>query len=134
MVHSNGTRFESHLFRIDLTGRKKYSGRPSDFRDVSAAGEAAARRAMPTRGAAASASKRAATSRVPPPARRAPWAGGDGGGQSAVGQLERLPLEPVATGAATPIGSEVFPENSLPASGLGFGLCTTGQTGKRADC
>jgi len=48
IVHSNGTRFESHWFRIDFTGNKKYSGFSADFRRVSAGGENAARRAMPT--------------------------------------------------------------------------------------
>jgi hypothetical protein len=50
-VHSNGTRAESHRFNIDFTGNKKYSGFSLDFRFVSAAGEFAARRAMPTSGA-----------------------------------------------------------------------------------
>jgi hypothetical protein len=48
IVHSNGTRFESQRFRIDFTGSKKYSGRSADFLCVSAGGEDAARRAMPT--------------------------------------------------------------------------------------
>src|SRR5438034_5967491 len=48
MVHSNGTRSESHRFKIDFTGKTKYSGRSADLLVVSAGGEAAARRAMPT--------------------------------------------------------------------------------------
>jgi hypothetical protein len=51
MVQSNGTRSESHRFKIDFTGNKKYSGFSADFLRVSAAGEFAARRAMPTSGA-----------------------------------------------------------------------------------
>src|SRR5882672_5913800 len=53
MVQSKGTRLDSHLLRIDFTGRRKYSGRSSDARRVGAAGEIEARRAMPTSGAAA---------------------------------------------------------------------------------
>src|SRR5258707_9675896 len=48
MVHSKGTRFESQRFRIDFPGSTKYSGFSADFRRVSAGGEDAARRAMPT--------------------------------------------------------------------------------------
>jgi len=48
MVHSNGTRWESQRFKIDFTGSTKYSGFSADFRSVSAGGEDAARRAMPT--------------------------------------------------------------------------------------
>src|SRR5258708_1980933 len=51
MVQSKGTRPDSHLFKIDFTGSRKYSGRSSDFRRVGAAGEIEARRAMPTSGA-----------------------------------------------------------------------------------
>jgi hypothetical protein len=43
-VHRNGTLAELHWFRIDLTGRRKYSVP----RLASAQGEEAARRAMPT--------------------------------------------------------------------------------------
>src|ERR1700686_5320930 len=50
MVHSNGTRRESQRFRIDLTGNKKYSGRSVEVRRVSAGGDFAARRAIPTSG------------------------------------------------------------------------------------
>src|SRR5260370_34809599 len=48
MVHSNGTRWESQRFKIDFTGSTKYSGFSADFRSVSAGGDDAARRAMPT--------------------------------------------------------------------------------------
>src|ERR1700687_6010191 len=48
MVHSKGTRCESHRFRIDLTGSTKYCGRSIDFRRDSAGGDFAARRAIPT--------------------------------------------------------------------------------------
>src|SRR5271155_3484447 len=44
MVQRNGMRFDSQEFRIDLTGRRKYSVP----RLASAQGEEAARRAMPT--------------------------------------------------------------------------------------
>lgn len=53
MVHSKGTRLELQRFRIERTGKRKYSGRSSERRLVSAAGEIDARRAMPTSGAAA---------------------------------------------------------------------------------
>jgi hypothetical protein len=71
MVQSNGTRCESHLFNIDFTGSRKYSGFSRDFLPLSAAGEFAARRAMPTSGA------------------RGVWS--CGGGQSAEG-FSGLPL------------------------------------------
>src|ERR1700730_14587925 len=117
MVHSNGTRFESHRFRIERTGSRKYSGRSSELRDVSAAGEQAARRAKPTSGVSAS--------RVQPsPRRGAPPVAGSGGGQSAAGLLELLPPGPVSTEALTPT-------TSSPDRGFaGFGLCASGQTGK----
>src|SRR5205807_1401617 len=44
MVQSKGTRPDSHLFKMDFTGRRKYSGRSSDLRCVGAAGEMEARR------------------------------------------------------------------------------------------
>jgi hypothetical protein len=71
MVQSNGTRWESQRFKIDFTGKKKYSGFSRELLRVWATGEAAARRAMPTSGA------------------RGVWS--CGGGQSAVGP-SRLPL------------------------------------------
>src|SRR5271156_1685243 len=58
MVHSNGTRLELQRFKIERTGKRKYSGRSSERRLVSAAGEIDARRAMPTSGAAAVAARR----------------------------------------------------------------------------
>src|ERR1700693_2048326 len=45
MVQENGTRFESQWFRIERTGKRKYSVP----RLASASGEEKARRAMPTR-------------------------------------------------------------------------------------
>jgi hypothetical protein len=75
IVHSNGTLSDSHRFKIDFTGNKKYSGFSFDFRFVSAVGEEAARRAMPTSGAGAV------------------WS--SGGGQSAVA-LSTLRLGPPA--------------------------------------
>src|SRR5271170_8480437 len=91
MVQSNGTRFESQRFRIDFTGSKKYTGFSADFLRVSAKGEFAARRAMPTSGA------------------RGVWS--CGGGQSAVG-FSRLPLhQPASPGARVPasaVGSGVI--------------------------
>src|SRR6266849_11047445 len=84
MVHSNGMRFESHRFRIDFTGSKKYSGFSADFRRVSAGGDNAARRAMPTSGAA--------TVRTGPVARFwVPCWVLHAGGQSVVGRFELLP-------------------------------------------
>src|SRR5258708_5344048 len=52
MVQSKGTRPDSHLLRMDFTGRRKYSGRSPDVRRVGVAGEMEARGAMPTSGAA----------------------------------------------------------------------------------
>src|SRR5215475_12872081 len=57
MVQSNGTRFESHRFKSDFTGKKKYSGRSPDLRRVGATREIEARRAMPTSGAEACSSQ-----------------------------------------------------------------------------
>src|SRR5689334_23499574 len=54
MVQSKGTRLDSQRLRIDLTGKKKYSGRSWDLRRVGAEGEMEARRAMPTSGAGVS--------------------------------------------------------------------------------
>src|SRR5215470_9069616 len=48
MVHSNGTRFESHRFKIERTGSTKYSGLCGEALREPAGGEDAARRAMPT--------------------------------------------------------------------------------------
>src|ERR1700676_3050015 len=100
MVHSNGTHFESQRFKIERTGSKKYSGRSAETRLVSATGEMAASRAMPTSCVRASDGNIAAASRV----RSSDWRGAPSmnefaGGQSGEGQPERLPLEPVAIGA-----------------------------------
>src|SRR6516162_2302526 len=69
---------------MDFTGKKKYSGFPAELRFVCAAGEAAARRAMPASG----------TEGV--------W--GCGGGQSAEG-LPRLPMYPPGPSARAPASS-----------------------------
>src|SRR5690242_14113438 len=116
MVHSNGTRWESQRFRMDFTGRTKYSGRSADFLFVSAGGEVAARRAMPTSRALAHSLRFAAEFRT---GLRAGFclasSAGDAGGQSAVLQSEMLPRWP-ATGAR------------LPATR--FGLRSSGHSGK----
>ena len=94
MVQSKGTRFESQRFRIDFTGKKKYSGFPAELRFVCAAGDFAARRAMPTSGSGAVARC--------------------GGGQSAEG-LSRLPVhqpgEPWARAPASGFGSWASEQN-----------------------
>src|SRR2546423_4675131 len=95
MVHSEGTRSESQRFRMDRTGSRKYSGRSGEFRCVSATGELAARRAMPT--------SFAADPRVRSSKRGTPWLIGSGGGQSAVGQPGLLSRGPVAAGAKSPL-------------------------------
>src|SRR5579859_6238056 len=127
MVQSNGTRAESQRFRIDFTGNRKYSGRSGDFRWLSAGGEHAARRAMPTSGTTAF--------RVRPSARLAKPRGTAsceaGGGQSAVGQPEMLPIKPALVGASTFIWRS---PGELPA--FGVGLVALGLTGKSdaVDC
>src|SRR5579859_502102 len=127
MVQSNGTRDESQRFRIDFTGRRKYSGRPADFRWLSAGGEHAARRAMPTSGTAAF--------RVRPSARLLEPCGTAsceaGGGQSAVGQPEMLPPKPALVEAST---FKWRPPGEAPA--FGVGLVAEGLTGKSVavDC
>src|SRR5690348_11939381 len=116
MVHSNGTRWESQRFRMDFTGRTKYSGRSADFLFVSAGGEVAARRAMPTSRALARSLGFAAEFRTGLRARFCPASSaGDAGGQSVVLQSEMLPRWP-ATGAR------------LPATC--FGLRSSGHSGK----
>src|SRR6266581_5827902 len=136
IVHSNGTRFESHRFRIDFTGSTKYSGRSSDFLRVAAGGEDAARRAMPTSRALARSCGAAAASRVQPFARF--WESGeteDGGGQSAVGQPELLPPGLLATGASTVLRSHVTKtasRSSVKRPAIpGFGLWSSGHSRKR---
>src|SRR2546423_11208881 len=96
MVHSEGTRSESQRFRMDRTGSRKYSGRSGEFRCVSATGELAARRAMPT--------SFAADPRVRSSKRGTPWLTGSGGGQSAVGQPGLLSRGPVAAGGRAGLG------------------------------
>src|SRR5271163_217651 len=87
MVHSNGTRLELQRFKIERTGSRKYSGRSSERRLVSAAGEIDARRAMPTSGAVAVAARRgpAVAGAVTKPASPAA-----SGGQPAEGRCELL--------------------------------------------
>src|SRR6266478_1533466 len=132
MVQSKGTRFDSHLFKIDFTGKRKYSGRSSDLRRVGAGGEIEARRAMPTSGAAPSGARPGTTSFAAttasfwkPCGLRSGWpqAAGAGGGQSA----------PLLNGTM----SETISEKGLPGPESGasssvrvFGL-RSGQTGKR---
>src|SRR5580692_12317414 len=96
MVHSNGTRFESQRFKIDFTGKTKYSGFSAEFRRVSARGEDAARRAMPTSRACARSCGTAATFRTGPCARLwVPCEAIDDGGQSVVERSEMLPRSTV---------------------------------------
>src|SRR5215467_4590387 len=102
MVHSKGTRCESQRFKIDFTGRTKYSGRSADFLLVSAGAEAAARRAMPTSRALARLLESAAKFRTGLGERS--WARSpacDAGGQSVVVRSDMLPRWP-ATGARSP--------------------------------
>src|ERR1700740_525324 len=105
MVHSNGTRSESQRFRIDFTGSRKYSGFSCDFLLVSAGGEEAARRAMPTSGAAAPRS-------IPSSQPIGLWGICDSGGQSLVAWIEALPRW-LASGARRPADGA-----GLAASGL----------------
>jgi|SRR5690242_3291787 len=115
MVHSKGTRSESHLFRIDRTGRAKYSGRSRELLRLSAGGEEAARRAMPTSGAGAPGSAEAAASRRPPGRLGKRSCAAAGGGQSAL-RFGVLLLPGHSSGAS-------------PGTPL-FGLCS-GRIGKR---
>src|SRR2546430_4707552 len=97
MVHSNGTRSESHRFKIDFTGKTKYSGRSADLLVVSAGGEAAARRAMPTSRAWARLLGSAAEFRTG----LLEWFGGrsvatGAGGQSGVARSALLPCWPAS--------------------------------------
>src|SRR5215467_5893084 len=99
MVQSNGTRWESHRFRIDFTGSTKYSGRSPDFLFVSAGGEEAARRAMPTSRTCARSLEFTARFRTESSGRlRIPPEIPDAGGQSVVWGSEIAPCWP-ATGA-----------------------------------
>src|ERR1700722_16088309 len=118
MVHSNGTRRESQRFRIDLTGNKKYSGRSAEIRRVSAGGDFAARRAIPTSGGFTPPVGSTTAARVPvcgrfwEPAETA----GDGG-QSATFVPGLLLCGSLATGAGS----------AIPF----FGRCVSGPSGKR---
>src|SRR5215472_3886900 len=116
MVHSKGTRWESHRFKIDFTGRTKYSGRSADFLWLSAGGEAAARRAMPTsRGLAR---LLGSTAKFRTGLRERSWVRSlacDSGGQSAVVRSEMLPRW-ATTGARLPTTC--------------FGLRSSGHSGK----
>ena len=100
MVHSKGTRSESHRFKMERTGSTKYSGRSFDLRWVSAGGAEAARRAMPTNGARNSAPRGTAEPRVRPSIRRgAPCGARIGGGQAAEGQPGTVLFGPAPIGA-----------------------------------
>jgi hypothetical protein len=117
MVHSKGTRRESQRFRIDLTGNKKYSGRSAEVRRVSAEGDFAARRAIPTNGGCTPMAGATTAARVPVSDRFwGPAETAGGGGQSATFVPGLLWCGPLATGAGSAI--------------LFFGLCVSGQSGK----
>src|SRR5207247_7066782 len=89
MVQSKGTRSESHWFKMDFTGSTKYSGFPGDFLRVSAGGEDAARRAMPTSRALALSLWFATPTRIGPSARSwFPCEVVSTGGQSGTGRFE----------------------------------------------
>src|SRR5882762_542355 len=125
MVHSNGTRFESHRFRIDRTGRTKYSGRSGDFLRVSAGGEHAARRAMPTRRALARSSGTTESSQTGSFERLwVPLVIGDVGGQSVVVRSAMLPCWSAA-GTSTVLRSLV----KQPPTTV-IGLTSLGHSGK----
>jgi hypothetical protein len=116
MVQSKGTRWESHLFKIDRTGMEKYSGRSTEVRQLSAGGDKAARRAMPTSGARAPAAAKAASHRERAKRRSSgPCMAEAGGGQSAASAFEvQLP----------------GPTSGAGSSDRMFGLCS-GSWGKR---
>src|ERR1700722_8371758 len=118
MVHSNGTRRESQRFRIDLTGNKKYSGRSAEIRRVSAGGDFAARRAIPTSGGFTPPVGSTTAARVPVPDRFwEPAETASDGGQSATFVPGLLLCGSLATGAGS----------AIPF----FGLCVSGPSGKR---
>src|SRR6202047_1905341 len=117
MVHSNGTRRESQRLRMDLTGNRKYSGRSDEVRRVSAGGDFAARRAIPTSGGFTPLESATTAARVPVSVRFWEPAETDGdGGQSATRVPGLLLCGPLATGA----------RSAIPF----FGLCVSGQSGK----
>src|SRR5271163_1259242 len=122
MVHSKGTRLELQRFKMERTGSRKYSGRSSERRLVSAAGEIDARRAMPTSGAVAVAARRgpAVAGAVTKPASPAA-----SGGQPAEGRCELL--LGFTSGASS--RTNVF---GLTASGqMGKSGAGVGDTGRR---
>src|ERR1700719_3075742 len=117
MVHSKGTRRESQRFRMDLTGKRKYSGRSFEVRCVSAGGDFAARRAIPTSGGFTPLAGATTAARVPVSGRF--WGPADtagDGGQSATFVPGLLLCGPRATGA----------RSAVPF----FGLCVSGHSGK----
>jgi hypothetical protein len=117
MVHSNGTRRESQRFRIDLTGKRKYSGRSEEVRRVSAGGDFAARRAIPTSGGFTPLAGTTAAARVPVSGRFwGPVETAGDGGQSATFVPGLLLCGPLTTGA----------RSAIPF----FGLCVSGTSGK----
>src|ERR1700720_1919385 len=104
MVHSNGTRRESQRFRMDLTGSRKYSGRSAEFRRVSAGGDFAARRAIPTSGGFKPFAGTTTAARVPVSGRFwGPAETAGDGGQSATFLPGLLLCGPPATGAGSAI-------------------------------
>src|ERR1700731_2851732 len=117
MVHSKGTRRESQRFRMDLTGKRKYSGRSFEVRCVSAGGDFAARRAIPSSGGFTPLAGATTAARVPVSGRF--WGPADtagDGGQSATFVPGLLLCGPRATGA----------RSAVPF----FGLCVSGHSGK----
>src|ERR1700686_2987460 len=117
MVHSNGTRRESQRFRMDLTGNRKYSGRSVEVRRVSAKGDFAARRAIPTSGGFTPLPGTTTAARVPVSGRFwGPAETAGDGGQSATFVPVLLLCGPPATGA----------RSAIPF----FGLCVSGLSGK----
>src|SRR5438067_12902514 len=105
MVHSNGTRCESQRFKMDFTGNTKYSGRSADLLFVSAGGEAAARRAMPTSRARARLLGFVTEFRTGPVARSlVSCAAVAAGGQSGDWRSETLPRWPAAGAGLLEIG------------------------------
>src|SRR6202166_4068165 len=118
MVHSNGTRRESQRFRMDLTGSRKYSGRSDEVRRVSAGGDFAARRAIPTSGGFTPPAGTTTAARVPASDRFwEPAETARDGGQSTTFVPGLLLCGPLATGAGS----------AIPF----FGLCVSGPSGKR---
>src|SRR5882762_1235839 len=109
IVHSKGTRFESHRFKIERTGSTKYSGLVGEARRESAGGDDAARRAMPTSFVATG---RAVSHAGVKNARAASPCGGQSAGTRSF-DSPRGPLQ-----------------SSVSSGALAFGLCS-GHSGKR---